>query len=241
NVDLAEGKNEFVVASFNPVGTKTEMTVVITRDTTPPHVKITPPLKRDTVDKSETTITVIVSENVTFVIAGNTLELQEGINEVVIPINPGSNKFDYVATDKIGNESKSDIEVWGYRIRTIELKIDNPIMLVDGDIVMLDTAPYISSANRTLVPVRAISQAFGAEVGWDQTARRVTVQLEDIDLSMVIGQQTAVLNGEFVTIDQPPEIVNGRTMVPFRFIAESLGAEVAWNGEERLITMTRYY
>ena len=58
---------------------------------------------------------------------------------------------------------------------------------------------------------------------------------------MVIGSDSAVLNGEFVPIDQPPEIVNGRTMVPFRFIAESLGAEVAWNGAEREITMTRYY
>ncbi|MCK5743830.1 MAG: copper amine oxidase N-terminal domain-containing protein, partial [Caldisericia bacterium] len=234
NVELVEGKNEFKVVSFNPVGSKTETILVITRDTLPPGIKITPPMKMDTVGVSEVELTIEVNEKVTLTIAGKTLELEAGVSKVMIPINTGDNRFDVQAVDQIGNKTDDVLNVRGYRLKTIELKIDNPVMLVDGEIVMLDTAPYISSANRTLVPVRAISQAFGAEVGWDKSARRVTVELEGIKLSMVIGQKTAVLNGEFVTIEQPPEIVNGRTMVPFRFIAESLGAEISWNGEERL-------
>ncbi len=241
NVTLSEGENAFEIVAYNPIGTKAEKTIIITRDTQPPVITANPPLKKDLVDATEAVVSIELNEDAEVTIDNETYNLKEGVNEITIPIGDGDNELLINASDALGNSSSTTLHIKSYRLRTIILKIDNPIMLVDGEVTILDTAPYISSANRTLVPVRAISQSFGADVGWDQTARRVTVKLDDIDLSMVIGSDTAVLNGEFIEIDQPPEIVNGRTMVPFRFIAESLGAEVAWNASDREITMTRYY
>lgn len=58
-------------------------------------------------------------------------------------------------------------------------------------------------------------------------------------ISMQIDHNIAFVDGESVILDSPPVIRNGRTMVPFRFLAESLGAEVSWNGYDRMVTFTK--
>jgi hypothetical protein len=73
-----------------------------------------------------------------------------------------------------------------------------------------DQKPMINSDSRTLVPVRFVSQALGANVDWD--------------------------GDKVITLDTSTDIINNRTMVPLRFVSECLGAEVKWNGErERFI------
>jgi len=240
NADLIEGLNEFEVTATNPVGTSTTQIVKITRDTKPPVVKVSPPAGR-LINASEAEVVVEVDEKATVELAGKIYNLEKGTTKITLPVVLGNNTYNIKATDTLGHKTTITFELRNYQITTVQLKIGNAAMLVNGEIVILDSPPYIAKTNRTLVPVRAISQAFGAEVGWDGTARRVTVTLEDIKLQMTIGSTTAILNSKFVQIDQAPEITNGRTMVPFRFIAESLGAEVDWNGDEKLITMTRYH
>jgi len=90
----------------------------------------------------------------------------------------------------------------------------------------LESAPFVNESDRTMVPVRVISETFGAAVGWDDPTQTVTVTSGETVLKLVIGSNTADLNGEQVTMDSAPVLVNGRTFVPLRFIGESLGFNI---------------
>jgi uncharacterized repeat protein (TIGR02543 family) len=104
------------------------------------------------------------------------------------------------------------------------------------------TKPVII-AGRTLVPIRAIIEALGGSAAWDAAAQTVTVILGDSTLSLRIGSSQAVVNGSAAPIDSAnpavvPIITNGRTMLPLRFVAESLGMDVEWDATTQMITLT---
>lgn len=100
------------------------------------------------------------------------------------------------------------------------------VVIADQKLTM-DQPPIIEQG-RTLVPMREIFEAFGADVDWNQANRTVTATKEDTTIVLKIENTAASLNGKYVHLDVPGTIVNGRTMVPIRFIAESLGAKVNW-------------
>ncbi len=88
---------------------------------------------------------------------------------------------------------------------------------------------------RTLVPLRAIFEAMGANVNWDDATRTVTASRGDTTISLAIGSDQLYVNGEAKTLDVPAQIINNNTMVPVRAIAESFGCEVNWNDEARRV------
>ncbi|MFZ5826615.1 MAG: stalk domain-containing protein [Bacillota bacterium] len=121
---------------------------------------------------------------------------------------------------------------------TIRLPIDSPTATVNGRTVTLD-APAMIVENRTLVPLRFVSEALGAEVGWNGETRQITVKLESTTVELWLDQTRARVNGEERTLDVPPLIVNGRSLVPIRFVAEALQAKVEWEPESRTVIITR--
>lgn len=88
--------------------------------------------------------------------------------------------------------------------------------------------PPIIKDNRTLVPFRAIAEALGAEVKWDAETRTVTVSKGDATVQLTIGSNVALVNGQEISLDVPASIIQGRTLVPARFLANALGAKVDW-------------
>jgi len=110
-------------------------------------------------------------------------------------------------------------------------------VFIDGNPLQLDVAPVLEQ-DRTLVPLRAIFEALGAEVEWDQAQQRVAATKGSLALSLQIGSRKALKNGIQVDLDVPARLLNNRTMVPLRFVGEALGAEVAWDGEKRRIDIT---
>jgi N-acetylmuramoyl-L-alanine amidase len=84
---------------------------------------------------------------------------------------------------------------------------------------------------RMLVPIRHISEPLGAEVGWDGKERKVTITLHGHVVEMWIDNPVGKVDGKEYNMPSgvPPQIINNRTMVPLRFVAEALGAEVAWD------------
>ncbi|WP_027356720.1 stalk domain-containing protein [Desulfofundulus thermocisternus] len=105
---------------------------------------------------------------------------------------------------------------------------------IDGERLSCD-APPVTEQGRTLVPLRAIFEALGARVEWDDRTRTVTGIKGGTTIKLVIDQRTAYVNGKPVTLDVPGKILSGRTMVPLRFIGESLGAKVDWNETKRTV------
>ncbi len=110
---------------------------------------------------------------------------------------------------------------------------------VDGNRVNFpDQKPIINSDNRTLVPVRFVSQALGAEVDWEKADKRVEINQQGKIIKLTIGQKKAQVGEETITLDTKADIINSRTMVPLRFVSECLGAEVVWNNKAREIIIT---
>ncbi len=120
----------------------------------------------------------------------------------------------------------------------IQLIIGNPTAYINGVPSLLDAAPFIAQ-QRTMVPLRFISEAFGAEVEWDNAERKITIQLEDKQIMLWIQQEQALIDQQEYQLDAPPIIVNQRTFVPVRFISEGLGAEVSWEPEHQIVTIRR--
>lgn len=108
---------------------------------------------------------------------------------------------------------------------------------IDGHIVTFDTDPLIEN-DTTLVGFRAVLEALGAEVTWDDASESVTAVKDDIVIVLTVGSDTAYVNGEAYTLLAAPVIVDDSVLVPVRFLAERFGLEVSWNGETRLITVS---
>ena len=128
---------------------------------------------------------------------------------------------------------------------TVKLWIGNVSMSVNGVQQPIDaqgTKPVIV-AGRTLVPIRAIIEAFGGSAAWESSTRKVTVTLGKDSLDLWIDKPQASLNGTTLAIDAAnsavvPVITNGRTMLPLRFVAESVGMDVQYDAMTRMITLT---
>ncbi len=89
----------------------------------------------------------------------------------------------------------------------------------------LEAAPYVAN-DRTMVPIRVISQSFDADVEWNGEDKSVSISDGDKKIILTINSKTAFVNDSEVTLDCAPVVVNDRTFVPLRFISESLGYNV---------------
>ncbi len=113
---------------------------------------------------------------------------------------------------------------------------DDIKIIIKDEAKTFDQMPVIIEG-RTLVPMRGIFESLGASIAWDDATKTVTAKKSGKTISLVIGEKNAIVNGEFKTLDVAPEIINGRTMVPVRFVSETLGEEVGWDGDTRTVTV----
>lgn len=111
------------------------------------------------------------------------------------------------------------------------------IIMLDNTRLVTDMAP-VNINGRIMLPVRSILEALGAEIQWDSSTKTVTASKQDKDIKLKINSTTAIVNGETKILDVPASIINGKTFVPVRFIAESFGADVDWNPKDRIILIT---
>ncbi len=112
---------------------------------------------------------------------------------------------------------------------------NDDIMIYFNDVIVKTDVPAEISDGRTMIPLRALSDSFGAMVSWDGNTNEVTVQTENSTTVLAIGNNTAQIDGVAVVLDAPPYIKNGRTMVPLRFLVESLGLSVNWDASKRIV------
>lgn len=116
-------------------------------------------------------------------------------------------------------------------LTTISMQIGNNGVVLNNENKILDAAPLISQ-NRTMVPLRFIAEAFGANVSWAQDTKTVTIVIDGKVLTMRINQE---LEG----FGAAPIISNGRKMVPIRYISEELGANVIWVPSTKTVAIAR--
>ncbi|WP_277218075.1 copper amine oxidase N-terminal domain-containing protein [Peptoniphilus vaginalis] len=106
----------------------------------------------------------------------------------------------------------------------------SPIIEYNGKTIKSDVAPYIKN-ERTMVPIRFISETLGYKVTWDKDKREVGISGKDTEISLKIDSTKAKVNGKELKLDAPASIKKDRTFVPLRFVAENLKAEVKWDNK----------
>lgn len=92
--------------------------------------------------------------------------------------------------------------------------------------------------NRTLVPIRPIAESLGFDVDWNEATRTVLIRKGNDQVRLVVSQKIARKNAETISLDVPAQIVNERTMVPVRFIAEALQYNVNWDQATQTVRIT---
>ncbi len=110
--------------------------------------------------------------------------------------------------------------------------------LTSGSQELIFDVPPVIQKSQVLVPLRVIFEALGASVQWDETNQTVTAVKDDTEIQLVMDGQ-AYINGEPVTLTAPARIIDGRTMVPLRFISEAYDCQVNWDGASQTITIVR--
>lgn len=128
---------------------------------------------------------------------------------------------------------------------TVIMQIGNVAAAKGGGLTRVDknnslVMPYIDSSGRTMVPVRFLAESLGATVGWDGAKRQISIALDNKKIVMTVGSKAYTINGSSKTMDTVPVINKGwdRTMVPMRFVAESLGMDVKWDPVNKLVILS---
>lgn len=172
--------------------------------------------------------TVLV-ENLKALIEGLKIEMKElkdYILEIIVEMKElmksRYSEEDVKNLEKVGQGLKGKVDK--------VLPVEN--ILIEKE-VKFDTPPVIKH-ERVLIPLRAVAEGMGADVQYDDyvvTIIKDSNTEKEIKIVMDLENNTITVNGEKIETDVPAEIMNNRTMVPLRFIAEQLGLKVQWNGE----------
>ncbi len=168
----------------------------------------------------------------------NTVKLVEGKNTISSYVN-------YLPIIKVIKYSLPGFEIELSKANVIKLVVNNKWMYIDSVKKEVDpgtgaTPIIIPELGRTLLPIRSVIESLGGTVSWDGTEKKVTINISNTKVELWINKNYAYVNGKKVQIDSQnskvtPIIVNSRTMLPIRFVAESIGAYVNWNATDKSI------
>lgn len=121
----------------------------------------------------------------------------------------------------------------------IAFKVGDSILSINGADTEVET-PYVAGEGVTLVPLRVITEAFGAQVDWEGETKAITLTYPDVNIMLQIGNIIATVNDHSETLLEAPALSeNGVTMVPLRFISETFGATVGYDSDTQAILVTK--
>lgn len=230
-------------------------------DTTPPFISIENPIPGTTVQQGLIKMTGIIDDqesgiwevNVNNVRVFDGKEIETIIKtvsfEASVPLQPGKNTIPIEAIDMAGNRAIEFIDItWEDQTKPpiiIEIWIGKLYSFIDKEYKKLEVAPKIVNG-RTMVPLRFIAEGFEAVVSFEPKTQKIKISLRDIQITLQIDQPFALVErkkgeeyeSQLISLDTPPYIQNGRTMVPLRFIAEGFGATTEWGAFEEKITIS---
>ena len=125
-------------------------------------------------------------------------------------------------------------------IITVSAFASNITVKLNGETMQFNQNPIIMN-DRVMVPMRGIFESLGYSVNWNEENQSVVANKDNITINLRVGSAIANVNGEKYTLDSPPVIVNGNTMVPVRFISDQSGATVEWNDSTKTVYISNQY
>jgi hypothetical protein len=163
----------------------------------------------------------------------------------------GNATFQYESVKSNLTELKTRINATGLRfsekpivvfedhsnLSELKVKPDIVTVVLDGQTLQFPTQDPVIVEGRTLVPLRTIFEALGAEVDWkeENSVQTIIATTEDTTINMTINSNEYFVNGERKELDVPAQLMNDKTMVPLRAIGESLGCGVDWDQETKTV------
>ena len=119
----------------------------------------------------------------------------------------------------------------------ISFCVGDATLMINGSEVTVEK-PYVVGEGVTLVPIRVITEAFGAKVDWIEETETVKLEYPDVNITIQIGNPVAEVNGKAEKLLAAPELTeSGYTMIPLRFISENFGAVVSYDEKTERITV----
>lgn len=153
-------------------------------------------------------MSMIIAPNISYATEAVSLVTEEGSGEIIGQADGPTSIF-------IAEKSNVNISV----------------LINDVAIDFKDQAPIIKE-NRTLVPFRAVFEAMGADISWDNANRVARANKDGVGIALEIGNKNALVGTEKVELDVPAQVINNRTMVPLRFVSENLGYTVEFDNQD---------
>ena len=125
----------------------------------------------------------------------------------------------------------NDIDYIGAKIR-----INGDLLAFDDQYPLLET---VDGDTYTLIPVRGISEALNANVGWDSENQMITITKDGHEMTLFLDSDVALFDDEVINLEVPATLKNNRTMVPLRFVMEAFDLTVDWDGDTRTVEITK--
>ncbi|MCX7746047.1 MAG: copper amine oxidase N-terminal domain-containing protein [Clostridia bacterium] len=104
-----------------------------------------------------------------------------------------------------------------------------------------DNVEPLIADGRTMVPVRALAESLGATVGWDPGKRLITITLDEKVINLTLDSAEAFVSGNKIKLDVPAKAINGRTMIPLRFVSENMDRKVNWHPYSKELNIISIY
>jgi len=242
-ISLNQGNNKLTVRTEDDAGRFATKEFEIVSDSMPPSIEITNPLVNSVVTTKNLKLTgktddpnaqLLINGEVAYVESDGTFSYDLTLKQI------GKTKVTIEATDPVGNSNKIELEFWfGY---TVILQIGNKTGTNNGVEKQMNVAPFIQKG-KTLVPFRFIGEQLNAQIGFTtdpktKFVKNVMYELGSVKIQLTIGAIDALVNGIKVKLDVPAQIVKGSTVVPLRFVTESLGCALGWEPKSQTITIT---
>ena len=145
-----------------------------------------------------------------------------------------SGQYMYLVSDEV--KAKVVADVASYQSQKPN-QAGSITLWLDGSQLHMDIAPEVRN-ERTMVPIRAVAEALGADVKWMQDTQQIVMTRAGVTVTMTLNSTTASIDDETVEMDVAPYATNGRTLIPARYVAEFFGQKVGWDGEKRQVLIT---
>jgi len=192
-------------------------------------------LDKETQEKGVTYTLTTLNENKTLLISA--VDLKQLVNEIDNNVQLKQAIIEFKREKKVIPSEQIHIPAPGEKIAT-ETKDNNTVKIImDKTLLNLDVPPQIING-RTLVPLRGIFEKFGAQVNWESSSQTIKANKENTMVELKIGKTTALINGVEKKLDVPAQIISGRTLVPLRFISESMGLKVNWDNAKQTVEIS---
>jgi len=239
SVEVLSSPQIINISATDPAGNSSQKVLTVYLDTTPPNLIVVKPVMFQQVSKLPLIIEGITEKGAKVTVNGDSAEVREdGVFSYSL-LNLSEGQFaviEVIAIDEAGNSTKKTVSVKYSKSIIMKLQVGNKNALINNETYSLEVAPTITSG-RTMVPLRFVGEAFGAEFAYDPVFKIIDINFGSDRIKMQIGKNIAFVNGKEVALDVAPYIVNGRTLVPIRFISETFGAEVVWDGTTKTVTI----